>query len=121
MTDFDPTNTTVEEIHDRICEAAAETANYQIANDPRLPSKWRGGQVIRNASPYNEGRLTLDITEEYQMAPDRIKSTYRAYASNALRAAIVGNQELFVGMIFGEARAGRNYFERWQQAPSTLF
>jgi hypothetical protein len=32
------------------------------------------------------------------------------------------NGELFVGMIFGEARAGRNYFDRHgEQAPTTLF
>jgi hypothetical protein len=92
-----------------------------IANDMDIPKKWRGGQVVRNASPYNDGRLVLEITEEYGMAPDKVKWRYRVHAQEALKGAIVQQGELFVGMVFGEARAGRNYFDRWQQAPTTLF
>lgn len=121
MTEFDPTNTTVEEIHDMLCDAAATVANYMIANNMDIPRKWRGGQVIQNASPYNDGKLTLDITEEYSGAPERVKRIYRTVANQALRGGIVTHKELFVGMIFGEARAGRNYFDRWKQAPTTLF
>jgi hypothetical protein len=121
MAEFDPTNTTVAEIHDRICTQAVDVANYQIANDTAIPRKYRGGAVLRNGSPYNGGALTLEITEEYQGVPDKWKAIYRGYATSALKAAMIGNQELFVGMIFGEARAGRNYFGRWQQAPTTLF
>lgn len=119
--EFDPTNTSVEEIHDKLCEQATTVANYQIANDMSIPKKWRGGEVIRNGSPYNEGRLVLEITEEYGTAPDKVKTKYRTHAHEAIKGVIVSQGELFVGMIFGEARAGRNYFDYWQQAPQTLF
>lgn len=121
MAEFDPTNTSVEEIHDKLCEGAATVANYLIANDQSIPSKWRGGEVVRNGSPYNEGKLVLEITEEYGSASERIKTKYRVHIREALKGAIVQQGELFVGMIFGEARAGRNYFERWQQTPTTIF
>jgi hypothetical protein len=118
--EFDPTATTVEEIHERICEDASWLANELIAEDKRIPRKWQG-YVIRNDSPYNHGRLSLAISDEYRDADPKIKKLYREHATEGLRKAIVKNQELFVGMIFGEAREGRNYFKRWQQAPTQLF
>lgn len=118
--EFDPTNTSVEEIHERICENASWKANELIATDTRIANKWKG-YVIRNDSPYNDGRLSLAISDEYRSAPEKVKNLYRLHANTALRQSIMTNQELFVGMIFGEARAGRNYFERWKQAPSQLF
>lgn len=122
MTDneFDPTNTTVEEIHERICEDASWKANELITADPAIPNKWKG-YVIRNDSPYNDGRLSLAITDEYEGAPEKVKKLYRLHSNVALRRSIMDSQELFVGMIFGEARAGRNYFDRWQQAPTQIF
>jgi hypothetical protein len=119
--DFNPTDTTVEEIHEMICDSAATVANYLIANDMSLPKKWRGGPVIRNSSPYNEGRLVLEITEEYSGASEKVKKIYRKHAHDALKGSIVHHGEVFAGMIFAEARAGRNYFDNWQQAPTTLF
>lgn len=118
--EFDPTSTTVKEIHERICEDASWLSNDLIASDKRIANKWKG-YVIRNDSPYNEGRLSLAISDEYHGAPDRVKTLYREHAVQGLRRAIHQNQELFVGMIFGEARAGRNYFNHWVQTPVTLF
>jgi hypothetical protein len=118
--EFDPTATTVEEIHERICEDASWLANDAISKDDRIPYKW-GGYVIQNMSPYNDGQLSLAISDEYRDANPKIKKLYREHATEGLRKAIVKNQELFVGMIFGEAREGRNYFNRWQQAPTQLF
>ena len=117
---FDATNTTVEEIHDIICDTAVDIAHDVVDQDTRIPRKWKG-PVFRNGAPYNDGRLVLEITEEYQSAPDKIKGYYRQAANLALRRSINYHQELFVGTIFGEARAGRNYFDRWTQAPTTLF
>lgn len=117
---FDATSTTVEEIHDIISDTAVDIAHDAVDQDTRIPRKWKG-QVFRNGSPYNNGRLVLEITEEYQSAPDSVKRLYRQAANLALRRSISYHQELFAGMIFGEARAGRNYFDRWHQHPSVLF
>lgn len=118
--EFDPTDTTVEEVHELIGDTAVRIANDLISGNERLPAKWRG-PALRNGSPYNQGRLVLEITEEYQGATEKTKRVYRQAAQRAIQTAIVQNQEIFVGMIFGEARAGRNYFERWQQTPARLF
>lgn len=118
--DFDPTNTSVEEIHEIICEDAVRIANDLVDRNARVAKKWKG-PVFRNGSPYNDGRLVLEITEEYQSAPENVKRQYRLEGAQAVRVAIKKNEEIFVGMIFGEARAGRNYFLHWRQAPDRLF
>lgn len=117
---FDPTATSVEEIHDIISDTAVDIAHDIIEKDTRVPRKWKG-HVFRNGSPYNNGGLCLEITEEYQGATDKIKRIYREAAILAIQRSVMYHQELFVGTIFGEARAGRNYFDNWQQAPATLF
>jgi hypothetical protein len=66
-----------------------------------------------NGSPYNEGRLVLEITEEYQGAPERVKERWREIAVQAIQEAIIHHQELFAGLILGEAKQGRNYFNQW--------
>lgn len=120
MADFNPLSTTVEEIHDIICDTALDIAHDIVLADQRIPKKWKG-HVFRNGAPYNDGRLVLEITEEYQGARERVRKRYQEAAVLAINRSIEYHQELFVGMIFGEARAGRNYFDRWQQAPSTIF
>jgi hypothetical protein len=37
----------------------------------------------------------------------------REIGREAIREAIIANQDLFVGLILGEARQGRNYFDRF--------
>src|ERR1051325_2036708 len=117
---FDQTATDVAEVHDIISDTAVDIARDIVAEDSRIPPKWKG-PVFRNGSPYNDGRLVLEITEEYQGASDKIKKYYRQAANLAIRRSIIYHQTLFVGMILGEARVGRNYFDLWQQAPSVLF
>lgn len=120
MPKFDPTNTSVAEIHDIISDTAVDIAHDIVEDDSRIPRKWKG-PVFRNGSPYNNGGLCLEITEEYQGATDKVKTAYREAANLAIRRSISYHQELFVGMIFGEARAGRNYFMGWEQTPTKLF
>ena len=117
---IDPLSTTVEEIHEFICDTAVELANGQIAADTRIPKKFKGS-VFQNGAPYNEGRLTLDISEEFWSATDRVKDIYREIAVRAIQSAILQHNNLFVGLILGEAKAGRNYFNSWEQAPTVLF
>lgn len=118
--EFDPTNTSVEEVHEILCDKAVEIANDLIAQDRRVPRRYKG-PVFRNGAPYNDGRLVLEITEEYQGVPEKVKAIYREHGHKGVRSSITQHGELFVGMVFGEARAGRNYFNIWQQSPTTLF
>lgn len=117
---FDSTNTSAEEIHDIISDTAVDIAHDIVEQDTRIPRKFKG-HVFRNGSPYNDGGLCLEITEEYQSATAKVRVYYHQAALLALRRSIKYHQDLFVGMIFGEARAGRNYFDRWSQSPTKLF
>jgi hypothetical protein len=121
--DFSVTSTTVEEVHEILCDDAVRIGNLLVENEPRLGREWKGGHpVFRNGSPYNEGRLVIEITDEYKTAGPRVRDIFRELGHTAIRRAIQRNGELFVGMILGEARAGRNYFDRHgEQVPTTLF
>lgn len=116
---WDPTNTSVAEVHFIICEQAVDIANQKI-NDTKIANKWKG-TPIQNNSQYAGDGLSLIVAPEYQSCPPRVREIYTTNATQALRQAIANNQEKFVGMVFGEAKAGRNYFDRWQQAPVHLF
>lgn len=117
---FDPADTTAGEVHELMCDTAVEFATEYVFDDPAIPGKWKG-PVFRNGAPYNDGRLVLEIVEEYQGAPDKVKYRYRLAAIRAIKNAIMNHQDLFVGLIVGEARAGRNYFDGWEYEPSTIF
>lgn len=117
---IDPLSTTVEEIHEHICDTAVELAIGYVEADRSIPLKWRG-PVFRNGAPYNDGRLVLDIEQEYQSAPANIKARYHKAAVRGVQAALVQHQDWVGGMILGEMKAGRNYFDRWGHAPSQLF
>lgn len=117
--EFDPHSTSVDEVHTIICDTAVRHA-HDLLTMANIPPKWKG-PVFRNNVPYGGGNLSLVISEEYQGAPERIKKVYRRIAMESIRWAIAQHQDIFGGMIFGEARAGRNYFTRWEQAPLTLF
>lgn len=117
---IDTNATTVAEIHELICDTAVELATGYVENDGAIPRKWKG-PVFRNGAPYNDGRLVLEIVEEYQGAAEPVKKRYRQAALRGTQAAIMQHQDLFGGMILGEMKAGRNYFNYWAQAPSQLF
>lgn len=117
---IDIANTTVEEIHEHICDTAVEIANARASADTRLARKWRGGPFM-NGSPYNNGALVLEIVEEYRSAPEKVQRIYADIAVSAIHSAIVHHQDLWIGLLLGEAKNSRNYFDRWQQAPTRLF
>jgi hypothetical protein len=120
MSFIDVNSTTVAEVHEMIMDLAMEIANAAIANDDRIARKYRG-PALMNATGYNDGKLVLEITDEYQTAPDKVKSIYREHALQAVQRAIVHSKEAFAGLILGEAKVGRNYFNTWSQAPTRLF
>lgn len=117
---IDPASTTVAEIHEVICDTAVRLATGYVENDSAIPRKWKG-PVFRNGSPYNDGRLVLEIVEEYQGSSDQIKERYRKAAVRAIQNALMLHQDFVGGLIIGEMKAGRNYFNYWAQAPSQLF
>jgi hypothetical protein len=110
----------IKDIHENICDTAVKIANNELANDTRVPKNFRG-PAFRNGSPNNDGRLVLELTDEYTSATERTKRVYRKVAHQSLIKAISQHRDLFAGMILGEAKAGRNYFDQWPQAPTTLF
>jgi hypothetical protein len=112
--------TTVEDVHEKIGDTAVRYANDVIAQNARIAKKYRV-PALRNGVPYNDGRLVLEIASEYQGVPEGIKIHYRLAATEGLAKAIQEHSDLFVGSILGEAKEGRNYFNRWPQAPSQLF
>jgi hypothetical protein len=113
------------DVHEHLCNYAAEVGNRMIANDTQIPAKWKG-DVLRGASPYTGGEgpengLSLFITEAYASAPDRWHKRYQDYAVAGIRQALADNQEIWIGSVLGEARYGRSYFDQWEQAPDRLF
>lgn len=117
---IDTRDTTVPEIHEHICDRAVELAHEYILNDGAIPRKWRG-PALMNGAPYNDGSLCLEIVEEFQGAPDPVKKRYRQAAVRGIQNAIMENADVFAGLILGEAKAGRSYFDRWPQVPTQLF
>ena len=80
---------------------------------------------MEGASQYSDGEidngLSLRIVDAYALAPDQWHKKYRNYAVAGIRQALADYQELWIGAIVGEAREGRNYFDRWYQSPESLF
>lgn len=120
MTFIDANATNVAEVHEMIMDLAVEIANAAITADTTIPRKFRG-PALMNGSPYHEGQLVLLVTEEYQGAGDRVKRKYHRHGVTAVKRAIMHNRNAFAGLILGEAKAGRNYFDRWPQNPTRLF
>lgn len=113
-------DTSVAEVHFIICEEAALIANLSVLYDENIPNKWKG-PVLQNSSQFSGDNLSLQINPDYESAPDRILNKYINYAADAIAESITKNQNLWVGLIIGEAKADRNYFDRWTQAPTRLF
>jgi hypothetical protein len=121
MTDYK----NIADIHEDICNQAADIGNRLIEADVRIPPKWKG-RVLEGFSQYSgsssiENGFSLRIVDAYATAPAQWHERYRRYAVAAVRQAIANNQELWVGAILADAREGTNYFNRWEQAPEALF
>lgn len=126
-------DTTVELAQLGILKDAAQIANqmYQQEFDPGVqPTAWRPGRfkapprereafifgdVFRPDPIQSEkGGLTLTIDPHLiQHLSVQQQNRLREIGRTALRKAIIKNKETFVGIILGEARAGRNYFDRF--------
>jgi hypothetical protein len=135
--------TTVELIHLAILQDAAREANHylesQYDSDPanrigyirgRFNPKTRrqqkfSGEVFRPWPGRSSlGGLCLTVDPQImEILDDEERELFRIIALEAVRKAIIKNQDKFVGLIIGEARHNRNYFDRFvpEGGQTTLF
>jgi hypothetical protein len=102
----------VQSAHKEILGRAAEIANQ----DPRVPfqgSPFREAEVKSTKGglclDYDEGLLILSPEEERE----RVQEVMTRIGTDAILQALSEKKDLFVGLILGEARKGRNYFDRF--------
>jgi hypothetical protein len=102
----------VQAIHKEILTRAAQIAN----EDPRLPFE---GKPFREAEVKSaKGGLCLDYDEGLViLSPEdqreAIQDVMKRIGTDAILQALSEKKDLFVGLILGEARKGRNYFDRF--------
>lgn len=129
--------TTVEEVHLVILRAASEIANQQWiaegSDQPATPQYRPGerfnaekrkrrnprrtvqGEIFRpDPVQSDQGGLTLSIDPlvTSTMTDDEISHLHEI-GVNAVRQAMAQHPHLLAGLILGEARQGRNYFDRY--------
>lgn len=115
--DVDPSAITVNEIHRIISDVAASIANQDVRKDPRFTftgASYQSKQV-------EEGMEGLCIEWDPSQAHlefepgdrDQVQQVMSEIGHDAIIAAVHANQELFVGVMLGEARQGRDYFKNF--------
>lgn len=115
--DLDPASTSVNEVHRIISAAAADIANQDPRKDPRFSFQAAAEQseVTQEGThgltiEWDPGQYHLSYPLEER---ERVSRIMTEVGTDAIRQAIHVNQELFVGVIVGEARQGRDYFENF--------
>lgn len=112
---------TVEEVQDYILTDAEDFANERLleeSGDTTSPLYGivEPGRAYR-ADPIQSERgglcLTFDPSFTMSRSPEQIERLHDI-GRRAIKQALVKNHDQFVGVILGEARAGRNYFERFE-------
>lgn len=130
--------TTVEEVHLILLRAAAEIANYrwtntggQVSEAPtyrpgerfnaaararRNPHRRIHGEIFRPDPVQSEGgglSLSVDPLVTSTMTDEEIEELHEV-GVYAVKSAIKQHPHLIAGLILGEARQGRNYFDRFK-------
>lgn len=110
---FHRVSETIDQVHKEISETGARIANADERTRQVAPGL--EGAVFREASAAStSGGLTIELMPGLELMLDESQlETLREIGRDAMRAAIVEEQDLFVGAILGEIRAGRNYFNRF--------
>ncbi len=116
---LDPTRTDVNEVHNEICVRAAEIANADELKHKDFffhplavaSSRTRPGidGFMLEWDP-DHGTLQQYSLEDQQWIQYHMDSIGR----EAIQKAIQEKAHLLVGLILGEARQGRNYFDHFQ-------
>jgi hypothetical protein len=95
----------VEDVHYELSRRAADIANRNLAVDPRIPP-----QFINIFIPDGHRRIGLTFAEGMTLLDDSTLGAVQEIGRRAVKQALAENPDLFVGVILGEARKGRNYF-----------
>lgn len=104
-------------VHNLIVGRAAEIANVDPDKHPQF--NFHPLAVASEATQSGIDGLCLEWDRErglQRFSPDEqigIVNQMHSVAQRAVRQAILENREQFVGLILGEARLGRNYFEHF--------
>lgn len=128
-------------VHLAILKDAAEIANQQFAleyGSDADPARWKRGRFEkppheRETIVYGDlfrpdpiqsekGGLCLSIDPRIAqgMPPEQRKRVHEI-GRNAIKQSLVKNRQVFIGLIIGEARAGRNYFDNFDQQDQLRF
>ncbi len=109
--------TTIEGIHKVILRTAAGIANRDIVNHPELAEFQVGGtgEVFFEATNRSTGGgLALGIEPGFLQADPKKVTKLRQVGLSAIKQAIRQHPDLFGSLILGEAKQGRNYFDRFK-------
>lgn len=102
----------VEEAHHIILIDAEDLANHKIQT-----LGWNVTGKLFRFDPVRSERAGLTLSMDKIIAEslnnEQIKEA-RAIAMEAIKRALIKNKEPFVGLIVGDARQGRNYFDRYK-------
>lgn len=109
---------TVSDFHQTISHDAVELANKHPDKHPQFnftATPTNSDQTQKGVDGISmewdrEGGLANFSPEERR----QITETMERIANEAVRQSLIDNQDLFVGVILGEARQGRNYFDSFR-------
>jgi hypothetical protein len=117
----------VEYVHHMLLIAAADIANQMLSEEASEKSPFGEdiglppGEAYRPdplASDKGGLCLTIDPSITLGRKPETIQRL-KEIGIEAVRQALVKNQNQFVGLILGDARRRRNYFDRFKPNPQT--
>lgn len=107
----------VEEVHMLLLHEAADWANreYQVRDQT---GEAPGEIFAPNPLASEKGGLclTLDPAFVATRTPVQLEDLHEL-GSEAIQRALADHRDIFVGLIVGEARQGRNYFDRFNSDP----
>jgi hypothetical protein len=117
----------VEYVHHMLLIEAADIANQKLSEEVATEKDFGAdiglppGEAFRPdplASKKGGLCLTIDPSITLMRKPETIQRLHEI-GVEAVRQALVKNQEQFVGLILGDARKRRNYFDRFDPNPQT--
>lgn len=113
---IDPAKTSVDEVHQHISEEAARIANGDERMDHRF--MWVANPDGTSLVGIKGLVIEWDPGNYHLLFPRaeraEVVAKMNAIGRDAVLKAIYANQEMFVGVILGEARAGRDYFDLYK-------
>jgi hypothetical protein len=102
----------IEDVHRAILRDAAMIANQKLITIDL--GRTFAGELFR-ADPIrsDKGGLCLSLEEQVRsLDPEQIQTLHQIGAQ-AIHQALLRNKDKFIGLVLGDARQGRNYFDRF--------